>query len=135
MERGDTFSPDALNENAQKVEQELTRLDGADAALEARADGLEGRVTALEVQKIFFGEVVAEGHDATVDLGVTPKAVLFFDRCLGGASVLVVGDGHLYLNRDKTYALMQIVENGFFVRYISNGSFFYSGRYNYIAFA
>lgn len=132
VEPSDKFLPEPLNENAQKLE---TALATETETRQAETAALDTRVAALEVQKIFFGEVAAEGHDVTIDLGVTPKAVLFFDRCLGGASVLIERDCHLYVNRDPTYSLMNIVENGFFVRYVSNGAFFYSGRFNYIAFA
>lgn len=134
-EMDDTFSTQPLNDNARSTESTTYLGEIAAKAEIAARQALEGRVAALEVQKIFFGEVPAEQHDVTIDLGVTPKAVLFFDRCLGGASVLVVGEGHLYVNRDKTYALMKIVENGFYIRYVNNGAFFYSGNFNYIAFA
>lgn len=135
-ESTDTFSVGPLNENADTLEAQLARLDGADAAETAARQALDQRVTALEVQKIFFGEVLGSNTNKTVDLGVTPKAVLFMDRQYGGHNALAVGDKFACSDREAKGPLVEIVENGFFVHAAPSIYFFYSGkRYNYVAFA
>lgn len=127
IETGDPLSPAPLNENAEKIEAALTALDGADAALDAR-------VTALEVQKIFFGTVVYESSPQFVNLGFTPKAVLFLGRNVGNNPGLAVGDKYLYHKSGGQETIhLRIVENGFIVAGYSV-SFFASGEHNYIAF-
>ena len=135
-ESTDTFSVGPLNENADTLEVQLARLDGADAAETAARQALDQRVTALEVQKIFFGEVLGSNTDKTVDLGVTPKAVLLKDRMYGGYTLLAVGDKCTGGGNAGGDTLMKIVENGFYIYATPSGYFFYEGKhYNYIAFA
>lgn len=62
-ESTDTFSVSPLNENADKLEAQLARLDGADAAETAARQALDQRVTALEVQKMYFGTYVGTGEN------------------------------------------------------------------------
>ena len=75
IEKDDTFSPDPLNQNTQKIEQELS----AETAQRAEADAaLNGRVTALEAHKLVIGQYVGryasdEGSgEQTIHLGFTP---------------------------------------------------------------
>lgn len=138
IEKDDAFSPDALNGNAERVEQELARLDRADAAEAAGREALADRVTVLEAPKIFFGQVAHEGaNEATVELGFTPKAVLMINRDIGEIALMVIGDRYPYhMSGGREYVPLRIVENGFALRYFSNVGFFAPGSdYNYIAFA
>lgn len=135
-EMDDTFSTQPLNDNARSTESTTYLGEIAAKAEIAARQALEGRVAALEVQKIFFGEVVADGNNATIDLGVTPKAVLFMDRQYGGHNALAVGEKFACSDREAKGPLVEIVENGFFVHAAPSIYFFYSGkRYNYVAFA
>lgn len=130
IETSDPFSPVPLNENAGILEAQLARLDGADAAEAAAREALDQRVTALEVQKIFFGEVVCEDSFQVFNLGFTPKALLLIDRNKGMCSYLVVGDKLTYANGKEIDVILDIVENGFAFHFFDVGH-----HYNYIAFA
>lgn len=135
-EMDDTFSTQPLNDNARSTESTTYLGEIAAKAEIAARQALEGRVAALEVQKIFFGEIVGDGNDCTVNLGVTPEAVLIKDRMYGGYTLLVVGDKCSGGGNEGGDTLMKIVENGFHVYATPNGYFFYKGKhYNYIAFA
>lgn len=84
-ESTDTFSVSPLNENADKLETQLARLDGADAAeADARQEAdaaLDARVTLLEAKKIVVGTYVGEDAVSSakphvVSLDFTPFAVI-----------------------------------------------------------
>lgn len=70
IEKEDVFSPDALNDNMEKVEEAITdaiaHADAADAALDQR-------VQMLELHKFVVGFSSTVGF---VDLGRTPLAVI-----------------------------------------------------------
>lgn len=85
IEKTDTFSPDPLNENMEKVEGALTQLGNANeaetAARAAVIAELDQRLKAFEVHHVAMGRYSfnrfsAQAYDA--DLGFTPKVVLFF---------------------------------------------------------
>lgn len=65
IEKNDPFSPDPLNENAQKLEAALETARAGTAALEQR-------VSVLELHKYVAGY---HGGSGFVDLGFTPVAV------------------------------------------------------------
>ena len=136
-EMDDTFSTQPLNDNARSTESTTYLGEIAAKAEIAARQALEGRVAALEVQKIFFGEVVYEsGNELTVNLGFTPVAVLFIDRLIGERGVLAVGETFVYADHAGTGAILEIVENGFTVRRGDSIHFFtLNRRYNFIAFA
>ena len=119
VETSDAFSPDALNENTQKLEAALEEVtahaDAGDQAEAAARAALAQRVTALEARKVVVGSYTGDGSTAgqIIGLGFTPAAVL-----LGK-------DGKsLYLltpENPGTYPMvppyLQIVEGGFQVTY------------------
>lgn len=67
IEKTDTFSPDPLNENMEKVE----------AALETKADfaAMDARVQELEVHQFIVGKTT---QGDTENLGATPKALIVY---------------------------------------------------------
>ena len=113
-ESTDTFSVSPLNENADTLEAQLARLDGADAAETAarqEADAaLDQRVTALEVHKVVVGTYLGNGGTSgtgsqDVDLGFTPVAVFLHNTSTvllatsrsGMACLSLTGNGiHVY---------------------------------------
>ena len=74
IETSDTFSPDPLNENTEKLEAEVS----AEAAARAAGDAaLDQRVTVLEGHKIVSGIYIGDDANQRVfPLGFTPKIVL-----------------------------------------------------------
>lgn len=125
IERGDVFSPDALNANAEKLEAALdaARADaaaGTAAEAQARASGdaaLDQRVTVLELHRIaagtYIGTGAKSGDTQFIELGFTPVAVI---------------TGTLNSNHHKSsisvadYPLnvLEIVPGGFQVKRLSN---------------
>ncbi len=102
IERNDPFSPDALNQNTQKVED----------AMAAHEAGIEQRLTVLEAHKIYAGTYAGSQASSTfVPLPFTPRIVIAsdVDPSHGGPHCCIsVKDqrGHGYL---------KIQENGFTV--------------------
>ena len=74
IETSDTFSPDPLNENTEKLEAEVS----AEAAARQSSDAaLEARVTVLEARRFVAGTYKGNGiDDQLINLGFTPIAVL-----------------------------------------------------------
>lgn len=130
IETSDPFSPVPLNENAGILEAQLARLDGADAALEARADGLEGRVTALEVHKMAVGNYVgnkgfSDSSWRTFELGFTPILVIVQLATSTRCSIIA---------KNQVHTSLAIIENGFQVRNVDSAEYNYSS-YKYFYFA
>ena len=114
IEASDTFSPEALNENAQKLEQAIS----AEAAAEQQARAadvaaLDQRVSALELHKYVTGYASTTGF---TDLGFTPIALIASSS-----------NGHAFVTREQGITAINIVEGGF----NHNG---YFGVCRYIAF-
>ncbi|MCI8698444.1 MAG: hypothetical protein HFF29_04990 [Oscillospiraceae bacterium] len=99
IEKEDVFSPDALNENMEKVEGALEK----ETAARTKADAdLDRRLQTIEAHKIVFGS--AGNESATVDLGFTPL-LLYVTNGNGG---------HLLIHKDyHPYSGLYIVEGGF----------------------
>ena len=74
IETSDTFSPDPLNENTEKLEAEVS----AEAAARQSGDAaLEARVTVLEARRFVAGTYKGDDANQRVfPLGFTPKIVL-----------------------------------------------------------
>ena len=69
IETSDTFSPDPLNENTQKLEAALSALGGGSTALDSR-------ITVLEGHKIAIGTYKGSGTvSQTIQVGFTPLVV------------------------------------------------------------
>lgn len=131
IEKDDMFSPDALNENTQEVEKQLSRLDGAEASRDAR-------VTALEVHKIAVGSYTGNGEDIFVDVGFTPAAVLVTKRdCAGSSYIALAVNGSDVIYVYENLSQLTIVENGFKALYQDNNNGRFISKYttyHYIAF-
>ncbi len=81
IEKDDVFSPDALNENAEKVESLLVSLANGDREEAEAREALESRVIALEAKKVVTGTYVGEGAVSfntphVISLSFTPLAVI-----------------------------------------------------------
>lgn len=103
----DTFSPDPINQNTQKLEDQLTALGGADTALDSR-------VAALEGHKLAVGSYAGNGSSSarTIRLGFKPR-VLFLQVRNNG--ICMATQAFPYGSSDVV-----ITEDGFSVK---NGSF------------
>ena len=109
IEKDDTFSPDPLNDNMEKVERALEAETGArqaaDAAeAQARADAdaaLDTRLQTIEAHKIVFGS--ANNTSTTANLGFTP--LLLYVTGMNGA---------IWIHKNyHPYSGLYIVEGGF----------------------
>jgi len=122
IESGDPFLPGALNENTEKVEEEL--------------DALDQRVTMLEAKYIIFGTYTGNGQKGQlIELGFTPRIVLIHDVMIQYYTALATADQpSWYASRD---IVMEIVENGFIAYNGSNARELNTNSrlYNYVAFA
>ena len=133
IETDDTFSPDALNANARTLETQLARIDAAAAAL------------AATVPKFTCGAYVGDGKkNRMIELPFTPQMVYvgiaYFgtdytyngssNRFHGGVAVTGVAAG-------LDTPIVEIVDGGFRVSYISTNSSANSSdsRYRYFALA
>ena len=109
IEKDDTFSPDPLNDNMEKVEEALERetaarqaADAAEAQARAGADSaLDTRLQAIEAHKIVFGS--ANNTSTTANLGFTP--LLLYVTGMNGA---------IWIHKNyHPYSGLYIVECGF----------------------
>ena len=126
IEKEDAFSPDALNENTQKVEAALIAHEGA---VKEVTDGLDQRVTVLEAKKFAVGTYKVEMNETLkVEVGFTPIA-------LYAAQARSFSQIHgLALSSDtEMQPFLKIVEGGFTTNVV-NGHTGYPGTYHYIAF-
>ena len=110
IEKDDTFSPDPLNDNMEKVEEALEReaaarqaADATEAQARADADAaLDRRIQTIEAHKIVFGS--ANNTSTTANLGFTPL-LLYVTNGNGG---------HLLIHKNyHPYSGLYIVEGGF----------------------
>lgn len=125
IEKEDAFSPDALNENTQKVEAALIAHEGA---VKEVTDGLDQRVTVLEAKKFAAGTYQLKVTvDYTIELGFTPVAVLI-QRVSDSTSVTL-----LTAVGSKGTSMLRITEGGFIVNAL-RGGVGHTGEYTYIAF-
>ena len=127
IESSDPFLPEGLNQNTQKIEDAMTAHE---AAVEARMDATDQRVTVLEAHKFACGTYTGTNHQVTqtVQLPFTPKAVFIRMFSAGsGVNGLFVLDSNGFTGYDNRGVL---VEDGFSVTGELN-----SGCYNFIAFA
>ena len=109
IEKDDTFSPDPLNDNMEKVEGALKAetgarqaADAAEAQARAGADAaLDRRIQTIEAHKIVFGSA---GNGSTMaNLGFTP--LLLYVTGMNGA---------IWIHKDyHPYSGLYIVEGGF----------------------
>ncbi len=118
IEKDDVFSPDALNENARKME----------AALNTKSDAaaVEERLAALEIHKIVVGSY-AGGSTHTIELDATPKLIVLHRK---GSTQL----SSFICESDTSHG--SIIENGFIIKPDSGSSGINSqyDRFMYAAF-
>ena len=107
IEKTDTFSPDPLNENMEKVE----------AAITAEAAALDQRLQVIEAHKIAIGSAIYAGN--TVHLGFTPRALY---------AVGYMGTHMVLIDSYASSSGIRVIEGGF----EHDGSF---ENCHYIAFA
>ena len=88
IEKGDTFSPDPLNDNTQKLD---AALSAKFTALDAGSAALEERVTALEVHKVAVGRYTGNGTTQTIPLPFAPLAVIIGMTNVVGTSLTIKG--------------------------------------------
>ena len=109
IEKDDTFSPDPLNDNMEKVERALEReaaarqaADATEAQARADADAaLDRRIQTIEAHKIVFGS--ANNTSTTANLGSTP--LLLYVTGMNGA---------IWIHKNyHPYSGLYIVEGGF----------------------
>lgn len=115
IERNDPFSPDALNQNTQKVED----------AMAAHEAGIEQRLTVLEAHRIAYGTYTGNGqNNRFIFLPFTPKLVVLI-----GSNVAATHD-----NGNAVTSSVKLGENGFTV--VSTNYYNHEGwPCTYIAFS
>ena len=118
IEKDDTFSPDPLNDNMEKVER----------ALEAEAAALDQRLQAIESHHVAVGTYTPQEDKVTnVDIGFSPSMILI--HALGTTDTCgVLMAGHDHPNGKITSNGFQIGAAG------SGGNINYFYMYAYIAF-
>ena len=118
IEKDDTFSPDPLNDNMEKVER----------ALEAEAAALDQRLQAIEAHHVAVGTYTPQEDKVTnVDIGFSPSMILI--HALGTTDTCgVLMAGHDHPNGKITSNGFQIGAAG------SGGNINYFYMYAYIAF-
>lgn len=120
IERTDTFSPEALNENTQKVESALAAHEAAVGevtdGLLGQSANLDSRVTALEAHRLVVGSYTGTGREMSFDLGFTPKLVFVrhsdYQNTLSGLAIQGM----------EGTSFITIVENGFKMGFSFGGS-------------
>ena len=120
IETSDPFSPQALNENTQKLEEVVSEKLGE----------MDQRVTVLEAHKFACGsfQTPSDNGPLVVELGFTPKAVFISRQRSDHPDCLI-----LITQSETKNMYLRIVEGGF--RHIcNNGYTAYGGTYHFIAF-
>ena len=120
IETSDPFSPQALNENTQKIEEVVSEKLGE----------MDQRVTVLEAHKFACGsfQTPSDNGPLVVELGFTPKAVFISRQRSDHPDCLI-----LITQSETKNMYLRIVEGGF--RHIcNNGYTAYGGTYHFIAF-
>ena len=120
IESSDPFSPQALNENTQKLEEVVSEKLGE----------MDQRVTVLEAHKFACGsfQTPSDNGPLVVELGFTPKAVFISRQRSDHPDCLI-----LITQSETKNMYLRIVEGGF--RHIcNNGYTAYGGTYHFIAF-
>ena len=137
IETSDTFSPNPLNENAQKLEAALAeglaavRADaaaGTAAEANARAAAtaaLEQRIITLEGKHVVGGTYVGTGSGTLViELGFTPIVVFVYQSNIRSTMIY----------RGSALSSPKIEEGGFSVKFVEGGSFnVQNSTYSFIA--
>ena len=138
IERNDVFSPDALNQNMEKVETAIAGAQAETAAEAAAGDAaLAARVAALEGKNIVIGSYRGNGGTQAFSLPFTPSAVFILHRNASGESRAIVRghDLYLYLGSNGTQLIGKIVENGFQVMYSTVSGCVNASGNDYVFFA
>ncbi len=119
IESSDPFSPQALNENTQKLEEVVSEKLGE----------MDQRVTVLEAKKFAVGTYKAEMNETLkVEVGFTPIALY-----VGQSRKFSTIHGLILPGDTNIPPFLEIVEGGFTTN-IMDGHTAYPGIYHYIAF-
>ena len=119
IETSDPFSPQALNENTQKLEEVVSEKLGE----------MDQRVTVLEAKKFAVGTYKAEMNETLkVEVGFTPIALY-----VGQSRKFSTIHGLILPGDTNIPPFLEIVEGGFTTN-IMDGHTAYPGIYHYIAF-
>mgnify|MGYP001043898699 CR=1 FL=1 len=115
IEKDDTFSPDPLNDNMEKVER----------ALEAEAAALDQRLQAIEAHHVAVG-TYTPSNNLDIDVGFSPLAVII----IGG------GGNHCgMLMQGTDNSIVKVTSHGFLIKTSGTGSInHHSYTYGYVAF-
>lgn len=126
-ETSDLFTPIPLNENADKLDAALARMDGA-------AAGLDQRVQVLELRHFTVGTYAGDDTESRViDLGFTPQAVFVFRAYSDEMPLAVTGyPAYVRPSSSSHYVAFSIVENGFQTGWIGYNA--RNSNYSYFAF-
>lgn len=110
IETSDPFSPQALNENTQKLEEVVEDMDR--------------RIQVFEAQKIVVGSYTTSvGYNFSYDLGFHPKLVLISAAGSLTADQIMSSD-----SEHGEHNNLKLTETGFLVRAV-----FCSGQYSFLA--
>ena len=110
IETSDPFSPQALNENTQKLEEVVEDMDR--------------RIQVFEAQKIVVGSsTTSVGYNFSYDLGFHPKLVLISAAGSLTADQIMSSD-----SEHGEHNNLKLTETGFLVRAV-----FCSGQYSFLA--
>ena len=119
IETSDPFSPQALNENTQKLEEVVSEKLGE----------MDQRVTVLEAKKFAVGTYKAEMNETLkVEVGFTPIALY-----VGQSRKFSTIHGLILPGDTNIPPFLEIVEGGFTTN-IMDGHTAHPGIYHYIAF-
>ena len=127
-EMDDTFSTQPLNDNARSTESTTYLGEIAAKAEIAARQALEGRVTALEAHHIAVGRYrggTTPGDETwrAFSLDFTPEVVILQLVTSGNCAMVV---------RNCGLKALEIIENGFQVRNVFNGTDYNNQTFQYI---
>ena len=127
IEGADDFSPTPLNDNMERVEEELSELNDTVATLMETVDG----------HKMAVGSYKGNDGTRTINVGFTPAVVLVVNQQIDGSDngkVALVIAGKNAFEQYASTTMMSIVDNGFQVHDGTNASLS-SSYYTYIYLA
>ena len=114
IETSDPFSPQALNENTQKLEEVVSE----------KLEDMDRRIQVFEAQKIVVGSYTTSvGNNFFYDLGFHPKLVLISAAGSLTADQIMSSD-----SEHGEHNNLKLTETGFLVRAV-----FCSGQYSFLA--
>ena len=124
IETSDPFSPNPLNENAQKLEG---AIEAARTEAKAGDAALDGRLKVIEARRLVYGAYQGTGSSSsTVSLGFTPKVVIA-DASNNSKTVVAVNIP------DSPYTSQAIITGGFRPSFLATYFNDLNAVYHYVA--